>query len=94
MLEGVVFEAEDTDTTVGTSGGQVASRLRRRPCDQVNGGGVQGELVNALPLVLRLLAPDEDATIIRGGGEDGAIFGVCPRDAPDGTLVAVEAVRL
>jgi hypothetical protein len=39
---------------------------------------VQGELVDALPLVLRLLAPDQDAAVVGGGGEDGAVFGVGP----------------
>jgi hypothetical protein len=56
----------------------VAAGLGRGPGDQVDGGGVQGELVDALPLVLRLLAPDQDAAVVGGGGEDGAVFGVGP----------------
>jgi hypothetical protein len=53
---------------------------------------VQGELVDALPLVLRLLAPDQDAAVVGGRGEDGAVFGVGPGDAPDGAFVAVGMV--
>jgi hypothetical protein len=78
VLEGVVLEAEDADAAVGAGGGQVAAGLWRRPGDQVDRGGVQGELVDALPLVLRLLAPDQDATVVGGGGEDGAVFGMGP----------------
>ena len=78
VLEGVVLEAEDADAAVGAGGGQVAAGLWRRPGDQVDRGGVQGELVDALPLVLRLLAPDQDAAVVGGGGEDGAVFGVSP----------------
>lgn len=89
VLEGVVLEAEHADAAVGAGGGQVAPGLWRRPGDQVDRGGVQGELVDALPLVLRLLAPDEDAAVVGGGREDGAIFGVGPRDAPDGAFMAV-----
>lgn len=90
VLEGVVLEAEDADAAVGAGGGQVAAGLRRRPRDQVDGGGVQGEFVDALPLALRLLAPDEDAAVVGGGCEDGAVFGVGPGDAPDGALMAVD----
>jgi hypothetical protein len=67
----------------------VAAGLWWRPGDQVDGGGVQGELVDALPLVLRLLAPDEDAAVVGGRGEDGAVFGMSPGDAPDGAFMAV-----
>jgi hypothetical protein len=92
VLEGVVLEAEDADAAVGAGGGQVAAGLGRGPGDQVDGGGVQGELVDALPLVLRLLAPDQDAAVVGGRGEDGAVFGVGPGDAPDGAFVAVGVV--
>jgi len=89
VLERVVLEAEHADAAVGAGGGQVAAGLWRRPGDQVDRGGVQGELVDALPLVLRLLAPDEDAAVVGGGCEDGAVFGVGPRNAPDGAFMAV-----
>jgi hypothetical protein len=56
------------------------------PSNEIDRGGVEGELVDALPLGI-LLAVDEDAAVVRGAGEDGAVFGVCPRDAPDGTFV-------
>ena len=49
---------------------------------------MQGELVDALPGGV-LLAVDEDAAVVGGGGEDGAVFGVGPGDAPDSAFVAV-----
>ena len=49
---------------------------------------MEGEFVYALPLIV-LLAPDEDAAVVGGGGEDGSVFGVCPGDAPDCSFVAV-----
>lgn len=94
MLEGVVLEAEDADAAVAAGGGKVAAGLWRRPGDQVDGGGVQGKFVDALPLVLRLFAPDEDAAVVGGGGEDGAIFGMGPGDAPDGAFMAVEVLEI
>jgi hypothetical protein len=50
---------------------------------------VQGKLVDALPLVLRLLAPDENTAVVGGGCEDGAVFGMGPGDAPYGAFMAV-----
>jgi hypothetical protein len=49
MVERVVLEAEHADGAVGAGGGEVAAGLWRRPGDQVDGGGVQGEFVDALP---------------------------------------------
>jgi hypothetical protein len=66
-------------------------RFRRRPGDDVDGGGVVCELVDALPLPV-LLAEDEDAAVIAAAGEDGAVFGVRPGDAPDGAVVAVNSL--
>jgi hypothetical protein len=54
---------------------------------------VQGEFVDALPLVLWLLAPDEDATVVGGGGEDGAILRVSPGNAPDSAFVSIASIR-
>ncbi len=48
---------------------------------------MEGEFVDALPLGV-LLAEDEDAAVVGGGGEDGAVFGVGPGAAPDGRVVA------
>ena len=50
----------------------------RGPGDDVHGSGVQGEVGHAGPLVGGF-APDEDFAVIRGGGEDGAVFwvGLC-----------------
>ena len=87
VRKAIILERQDTDVGVGRGGGEVAARLGGAPGDQVDGGGVQGELVDALPLVV-LLAPDEDAAVVGGGGEDGAVFGVRPGDAPDGAFVA------
>lgn len=86
MAEGVVLEGKDTDIAVTARGCQVTASFRRRPGDNVDGGGVEGEFVDALPLCI-LLAPDQDAAVVGGGCEDGAVFGVCPRDAPDCSFV-------
>jgi len=50
---------------------------------------VKGKVVDALPLSV-LLAPDEDATIIRGGSEDGSKLRVCPGHAPDCAVVSIQ----
>ena len=65
----------------------MTARFRRTPGDDVDGCGVQSEFVDALPLGV-LLAPDEDAAVVGGAGEDGAVFGVGPGDAPHGAFVA------
>lgn len=88
MAEGVVLEGQHADGAVAAGRGEVAAGFGRAPGDEVDGGGVQGELVDALPGAV-LLAVDEDAAVVGGGGEDGAVFGVGPGDAPDGALVAV-----
>lgn len=49
---------------------------------------MQRELVDALPLVRGLLAPDEYAAVVGRGGEDGAVFGMRPGKGPDGAFVA------
>lgn len=46
------------------------------------------EFVDALPGVV-LLAVDEDAAVVGGGGEDGAVFGVRPGEGPDGAFVSI-----
>jgi hypothetical protein len=69
----------------------VAARLGRRPGDDVDAGGVVRELVDALPLAV-LLAEDQDAAVVAAAGEDGAVFGVRPGDAPDGAVVAVNVL--
>lgn len=66
----------------------MAADFGRRPGNEVDGGGVQREFVDALPLVCGLFAPDEDAAVVGGGGEDGAIFRVGPGEGPDGAFVA------
>lgn len=87
MTESIILECQDTDIAVTTCSGKMAARLRRRPSHDVDRGGVQGKLVDALPLGV-LLAPDQDAAVVGGGCEDGAVFGVRPGDAPDGSFVA------
>lgn len=54
--------------------------LWRRPGDQVDACCVEGEVVDALPLVV-LLAPDKDLAVVGGRCEDSAVFGVCLQDA-------------
>lgn len=61
--ECVVLEGQDGDMAVAAGCGQVASRLWRRPGDEVYGRGVVREVVDTLPLAI-LLAPDQDATIV------------------------------
>lgn len=58
-----------------------------RPGDYVDGCGVQREIEDFGPGVA-LLAPDEDFAVVRGGGEDVAVFGVCPGDGPDCSFVS------
>lgn len=52
---------------------------------------MEGELVNALPLIV-LFPPNEDAAIVGRRGEDGTELGVSPRNRPHGTLVALECL--
>lgn len=90
--EGVVFKAQHADFSITARGGQVAASFGGRPGDEVDGGGVEGEFVDALPRAV-LFAPDEDAAVVGGGGEDGAVFGVGPGHTPHGSLMAFESVR-
>lgn len=53
---------------------------------------MQGEFVDALPGSI-LFAPDEDATVVGGRGENGAIFGVRPGDTPDCSLMPFECFQ-
>lgn len=46
------------------------------------------EVEHALPL-RALFAPDEDFAVVASGGEDVAVFGVGPGDAPDCAFVTV-----
>lgn len=40
----------------------------------------------------RILAPDEDAPVVRGRGKDGSVFGMSPGNAPHCCVVALERV--
>jgi len=60
------------------------------PGDDVYGGGVQGEIEDFAPGCAGF-APDEDFTVVAGGGEDVAVFGVGPGDGPDGAFVSFES---
>lgn len=42
----------------------------------------------------RRFAPYVDLAVVGGGGEEDAVFGVGPGDAPDGAFVAVVLVSL
>lgn len=42
---------------------------------------MEGNLVDFLPCA-GLFAPDEDLAVIRGGGEDVAVLGMCPCYTP------------
>ena len=52
----------------------------RGPGDEIHGCGVEGELVDFLPLT-RLFAPDEHFAVVRGGGEDVAVLRVSLLDS-------------
>lgn len=84
----VVLEFEYGNIAVGRCAREKTACLVRGPCDQVDRGGVEGDFVDLLPAA-GLFAPDEDFAVIRGRGEDVAVFGVGPCYAPDGALVAV-----
>lgn len=47
---------------------------------------MEGEVEDALPLGA-LFAPDEDLAVVARRGEDVAVFGVGPGDAPDCSFV-------
>jgi hypothetical protein len=82
---GIIPELKDTDVTVGRCASQEASALMRSPRYHVYGSGVKREIEDFGPgaaaggggRVLRLLAPDQDLAIVRGGGQNRAEFGVC-----------------
>ena len=40
-------------------------------------------------VLLRGGAPDQDPGVVRGGGEEGGVFGVRPRERPDCAVVPV-----
>lgn len=58
------------------------------PGDYVDGCGVQGEIEYFCPGGAGF-APDEDFSVVGGGGEDVAIFWVRPRYGPDCSFVSV-----
>lgn len=94
VVNGVVLELEHADVTVRRRARQQAASFVGRPGDNVDRSLVQGEVVDALPLVVlcALFLPDEDFAVVAGRGEDVAVLGVCPGDAPDGAFVAVARV--
>jgi hypothetical protein len=57
------------------------------PCNEVDRGSVESDLIYLLPAV-GLFAPDEDLAVVRGRSEDIAVLGVCPCYAPDSTFVS------
>ena len=63
MLKTIILKRKNADRAIGRCGSEMAARLSRRPGDEVYRGGVQRELVDALPLPL-LLAPYEDSAVV------------------------------
>jgi hypothetical protein len=59
---------------------------------------VQGRGEDAVPLwrlgrdLRGRFAPNVDLTVVGGGGEEDAVFGVGPGDAPDSAFVAAEGL--
>lgn len=82
---GIVPELKDTDVTVGRGAGKETTALVRGPRYHIHRSGVQGEIEDLGPgaaasgggRVVRLLAPDQDLAIVRGGGQNRAKLGVC-----------------
>jgi hypothetical protein len=96
---GVLLELEHADVAVAAGAGEQAAGLVGRPRDGVDAGLVQGEVVDARPGARGrggagllggggALAPDDDLAVVARRGEDVAVFGVGPGDAPDRALVA------
>ena len=85
----VVLKFEYRDVAVGRSASEKAARFVGCPGDEVDRGGVKGDLIYLLPAV-GLLAPNEDLAVVRGRGEDVAVLGMRPCYAPDGALVSVK----
>jgi hypothetical protein len=71
----IILELEHADVAVRGRAREHAAGFVGGPGDEVDGGRVDGDLVDALPGVV-LLAPDEDFAVVGGGGEDGAVFGM------------------
>ena len=85
----VVEELEDGNVSIRGSAGEKAARLVRSPGESVDGGGVQSNVMDALPLPWAVLTVDVDVAGVGGGGEDGAKLRVGPGDGPDGSFMAV-----
>ena len=68
--------------------------LVRRPGDHVDRRLVQREVVDALPLAVLagLFFPDEHLAVVARRGDDVAVLGVRPGDAPNRSLVTVRLV--
>lgn len=75
VLPAALLEFQDADAAVRGGAGEQAAAFVRRPRHDVDGGGVQSEVGDFLPLRV-LLAPDEHFAVVAGGGEDVAVFGV------------------
>ena len=71
----VVAELQNAHMAVGGSTGKEAPALMRSPRYHVDRSGVEGEIEDLGPCaatdgrsrILRLLAPDQDLAIVRGG---------------------------
>lgn len=63
MGERIVSKGDDRDRSIGRSSRQMASRLCGGECYDVDGRGVQRDVVYPLPLAI-LLSPDEDFTVV------------------------------
>lgn len=92
MGPGVVFEFEDGDVAVGGGAGEKAAGFVRCPGDEVYGGGVEGDFVDFLPR-RGLFAPDYDFAVVRGRGEDVAVFRMCLSIANQYPAVSVYKCR-
>ena len=60
------------------------------PGDNVDRGGVEGEVEDALPLIA-LLAPDENLAVVACGSQDITVLGVSPGNAPDCSFVTMKS---
>lgn len=88
MCPRIILELEHRDIAIRGSACEEATSFVWCPCDEVDGCGVEGYVVDFLPGA-GLFAPDDDFPVIRGGCQDVAVLGMCPCYAPDCAFMPV-----
>lgn len=93
MCPGIVLELKYRDVAVRGSTSEEAASFVWRPGDDVDRGGVEGDFVDLLP-GRRLLAPDDDLAVVRGGCEDISVLWMRPCYAPHWAFVSSILVNI